>query len=187
MADLPAELAGRFGAWHKRAIACMDGVEEESAAWRPASGPQSLLWQLWHVARWDDRFARIIANRAPGLRNDVPKAEIWIRDSVAQQWGWPADLNLGVANAAGTGLTFEANAALHFPGIQPVIDYARLAFEYVELAVAALDPNSLGEFPGKDNDTWATNAVMYLEHLPEHIAVMEVLRALQGMPPLPDG
>jgi hypothetical protein len=96
-------------------------------------------------------------------------------------------LNLGVANAAGTGLTFEENAALHFPGIQPVIDYARLAFEYVELAVAALDPNSLGEFPGKDNDTWATNAVMYLEHLPEHIAVMEVLRALQGMPPLPDG
>jgi len=35
--------------------------------------------------------------------------------------------------------------------------------------------------------TWATNVLMYLEHLPEHIAVMEVVRALQGMPPLSDG
>ena len=187
MADLPAELAARFSAWHKRAIDCLTGVSEEAAAWRPENGPQSLLWQLWHIARWDDRFAWIIADRAPRLRNQVPKVDIWIRDSVAQRWGWPADLKLGVANVAGTGLTFAENAALHFPGIPAVIDYARLAFEHVELAVASLDPNSMGELPLNDTDTWATNAVMYLEHLPEHIAAMEVLRALQGMPPLPDG
>ena len=187
MADLPAELAARFGEWHKRAIDCFAGVTEEAAAWRPARGPQSLLWQLWHIARWDDRFAWIIADRAPGLRNDVPKVEIRLRDSVARRWGWPADLKRGVADAAGTGLSYDENAALLFPGIQPVIDYARLAFQHVELAVASLDPNSMGEFPRNDTDTWATNAVMYLEHLPEHIAVMEVLRALQGIPPLPDG
>lgn len=187
MADLPAELAARFGDWHKRAIDCFDGVSEEAAAWRPASGPQSLLWQLWHIARWDDRFAWIIADRAPGLRNPVPKVEIWLRDSVAQQWGWPADLKLGRANVAGTGLTYAENAALVFPGIHAVIDYARPAFEHVELAVASLDPNSMGELPLKDTDTWATNALIYLEHVPEHVAVMEVLRALQGIPQMPDG
>lgn len=187
VADLPAELSARFSAWHRRAIDCFTGVSEEAAAWRPPSGPQSLLWQLWHIARWDDRFAWIIADRAPGLRNSVPRVEIWLRDSVAQSWSWPADLKLGIADAAGTGLSFDENAALLFPGIQPVVDYARSAFQYVELAVASLDPNSLGDFPGNDTDTWATNAVMYLEHLPEHIAVMEVLRALHGMPPLPDG
>jgi hypothetical protein len=117
----------------------------------------------------------------------VPKVEIWLRDSVAERWGWPADLKLGVANVAGTGMSFEENAALRFPGIQPVIDYAHLAFEHVELAVASLDPESLGKFPQNDSDTWATNAVTYLEHLPEHVAVMEVLRALRGLPPLADG
>lgn len=49
----------------------------------------------------------------------------------------------------------------------------------------------MGEIPpgSKDTDTdsWATNALMYLEHLPEHISVMEVLRSLQGLSPLPDG
>ncbi|TMC35640.1 MAG: DinB family protein [Chloroflexi bacterium] len=52
VADLPAELAARFGEWHKRAIDCFVGVTEEAAVWRPARGPQSLLWQLWHIARW---------------------------------------------------------------------------------------------------------------------------------------
>lgn len=186
MADLPAELAARFVAWHKRAIECFGGVGDDAAAWRPSGGPQSLLWQLWHVARWDDRFAWVIADRAPGLRSLVPKVEVWHRDSVAQKWGWPADIKLGVSNTAGTGLTYEDNAAFAFPGIQPVIEYARAAFAHVELAVGSLDPGSMGEPPRNDTDTWATNAVMYLEHLPEHIAVMEVLRALQGMPTLPD-
>jgi len=47
----------------------------------------------------------------------------------------------------------------------------------------------MGEIPpgAKDTDSWATNALMYLEHLPEHISVMEVLRSLQGLSPLPDG
>lgn len=181
-------MAARFRAWHKRAFECFADVSEEAAVWRPPAGPQSLVWQLWHVARWDDRFAWIIADRAPRLRSVIPKHEIWIRDSVAAKWGWPADLKLGTANVAGTGLSFEENAALGFPGIQPVMDYARPAFEHVERAVAALDPESLGEIPprAKDTDTWAVNVIMYLEHLPEHIAVMETLRALQGLPQLPD-
>ena len=187
MTDLPRELAARFGDWHKRAIACVADANEEDASWRPERGPQSLLWQLWHIARWDDRFAWIVADRAPGLRSPVPKAEVWKRDSVPQRWGWPADLNLGRANVAGTGLAFDENAALRFPDIRSVSDYARSAFDYVELAVAALDPASMAERPAKDTDTWATNVVMYLEHLPEHVAVMEVLRALRGLPQLPDG
>jgi hypothetical protein len=188
LADLPGEIAARFHDWHKRAIDCFAGVSEEASAWRPDSGPQSLLWQLWHVARWDDRFAWIIADRAPGLRRGVPQHEIWLRDSVAAKWGWPADLKLGRGNA-GTGLSAEQNAALVFPGIQQVVDYARAAFQHVEFAVASLDPATLGEIPPRatDTDSWATNALMYLEHLPEHIAVMEVLRSLQGLSQLPDG
>jgi hypothetical protein len=118
----------------------------------------------------------------------VPKHEIWLRDSVAANWGWPADLQLGGGNA-GTGLSREQNTALVFPGIQPVVDYSRAAFQHVELAVASLDPATMGEIPSraKDTDSWATNALMYLEHLPEHISVMEVLRSLQGLSSLPDG
>jgi len=52
-----------------------------------------------------------------------------------------------------------------FPGIQPVVDYARAAFHHVELAVASLDPATMGEIPArskeKDTDSWATNALMF--------------------------
>ena len=59
----------------------------------------------------------------------------------------------------------ESRSQIVFPGIQPVVDYARAAFHHVELAVASLDPATMGEIPArskeKDTDSWATNALMF--------------------------
>ena len=37
-----------------------------------------------------------------------------------------------------------------------------------------------------DTETWAANALMYMEHLPAHVAVMQALRGMQGLPAIPD-
>lgn len=182
---LPDEIASRFHAWHASALDCLEGVTDGQAQWRPSRGPQCLLWQLWHIARWDDRFAQIIAERATGLRAEISRQQIWERDAIRARWGWTPDLQLGKRDS-GTGLTEEQAAALHFPSVDLVRDYARHAFDYVETAVAALEPGAMDELAGEDTESWAANALQYLEHVPEHVGVMRVLRDLQRMPPLKD-
>ena len=87
---------------------------------------------------------------------------------------------------AGTGLTEEQAAALAFPEVGVVRDYAKKTFDHVEAAVAALDPDAMDQPAGQDTESWTANALQYLEHLPEHVAVMKVLRELQSLPALDD-
>lgn len=185
MMTLPEEIASRFHAWHTTALKCVEGVPDTQARWRPKRGPQSLLWQLWHIARWDDRFAQIIAERATAPRGEIPRQQVWERMSIRERWGWRQDLELGLREA-GTGLTEEQAAALPFPDLAGVRDYAAPAFAYVETAVAALDPSAMDQPAGQDTESWTANALQYLEHVPEHVAAMKVLRDLQGLPPLED-
>ena len=163
------------------ALQCVEGVTDIQARWRPAGGPQCLLWQLWHIARWDDRFAQIIAERASNLRGEISSKQVWERESIRARWGWTPDLQLGRRDA-GTGLTEEQAAGLAFPNVDLVRDYAQRAFDYVEMAVAAFDPDAMGQPAGQDTETWTANALQYLEHVPEHVAVMNVLRGLQDLP-----
>lgn len=185
MQTMPEVIASRFHAWHRTALQCIEGVTDGQARWRPARGPQCLLWQLWHIARWDDRFAQIVAERATHLRSEIAREQVWTREGIRARWGWRPDLELGLREA-GTGLTEEQAAALPFPGAEAVRDYAEKAFGLVETAVAALDPGALDQPAGQDTESWAANALQYLEHVPEHVAVMNVLRAWQDLPPLDD-
>jgi len=176
---LPVVIAARFHAWHAAALRCVEDVTDAQARWRPARGPQSLIWQLWHIARWDDRFAQIIAEQATRLEHDLPREQVWARDDLRVRWAW-TDIELG-RREAGTDLTDEQAAALPFPALELVRDYATRAFDFVESAVAALAPAGMLAPAGQDVESWAANALQYLEHLPEHVAAMDTLRAMQGL------
>ena len=140
---------------------------------------------MWHIARWDDRFAQIITEHAAGVRDEISREQVWDRESTRARWGWKPDLQLGKRDS-GTGLTEEQAAALPFPEVDVVRDYAKAAFAYVEAAVAALDPGAMDQPAGQDTESWTANALQYLEHVPEHVAVMKVLRELQYLPALDD-
>jgi DinB family protein len=180
MDTLSLLMAARFRAWHAAALRCVEDVTDDQALWRPPRGPQAMTWQLWHIARWDDRFAQIIAELAPSLEHDVPRDQVWARENVRVRWGWK-DIELG-RREAGTGLSDEQAAALPFPTLEFVREYATQAFGYAESAVAALAPDAMLEPAGADVESWAANVLQYLEHLPEHVAVMNALRAWQGLP-----
>jgi hypothetical protein len=177
---LPVVIAARFHAWHTAALRCVDDVTDAQARWRPERGPQSLMWQLWHIARWDDRFAQIISEQASSRAQDLPRDQVWTRGNVRDRWGWTG-IELGRRDA-GTDLTDQQAAALPFPTLELVREYATQAFGYVESAVAALAPDAMLEPAGADVESWAANALQYLEHLPEHVAAMNALRAWQELP-----
>lgn len=154
MGTLPEALASRFRAWHDTALACVADVTDGQARWRPERGPQCLAWPLWHIARWDDRFAQIIAQRATHLHREIPREQVCDRDGVRAGWGWPSELATGLQDA-GTGLTEQQAALRPFPSLDAVRSYARQALSSVESAVAALDPGMMHQPVSGDHEKLA--------------------------------
>jgi hypothetical protein len=49
-----------------------------------------VAWQVWHIARWDDRYAEILVEKTPELADRFgPPQQIWAAESLAKQWGLP--------------------------------------------------------------------------------------------------
>jgi hypothetical protein len=49
----------------------------------------SVAWQVWHIARWDDRYAEILVEKTPELASGFgPPEQIWAAESLAKQWAY---------------------------------------------------------------------------------------------------
>ncbi len=53
-------IARQYHACHTALLAMVDELSEDQFRWRPSPGPQSIGWNLWHVARWDDYLAEVL-------------------------------------------------------------------------------------------------------------------------------
>ena len=81
----------------------------------------------------------------------------------------------------------EAAEEIRFPDQEEVVGYARLAFAYAEEAITLVADDQLLAPPKVDpgGDTKLDNALIYLEHLSRHLGMIESIRGLQGVSPLP--
>lgn len=61
----------RYQETHKAALSLVEDLTEERFHWGPNRGLQSIAWQLWHIARWDDFLGEVLIGRP--LR--------WLRDA----------------------------------------------------------------------------------------------------------
>jgi uncharacterized damage-inducible protein DinB len=52
-------LAHEYRRCHEAAVRVVDELSDEQFRWRPSAGPQSIGWNLWHIARWDDYTAEV--------------------------------------------------------------------------------------------------------------------------------
>src|SRR6202521_1072908 len=75
---------------HAAALALVGELSEEQFRWRPDRGPQSIGWNLWHIAKWDDFMAEALVARTPSLSHLGPARQIWDSRQIADQWGWGA-------------------------------------------------------------------------------------------------
>jgi DinB superfamily len=55
-----ALLAKQYGACHKALLSLVEELPQDQFRWRPTPGPQSIGWNLWHAARWDDYLAQVL-------------------------------------------------------------------------------------------------------------------------------
>ena len=73
----------------------------------------SIGFNLWHVARWDDSLFPGLAQQVPALVSKLAAPEqVWTRRDLASAWGMPEQLGGG---GAGTGLPRDDAQGLRPP------------------------------------------------------------------------
>ena len=76
-------LARQYRACHKAALAMVGELSQEQFRWRPTQGPQSIGWNLWHIARWDDYLAEVLLHHTPSLGHLGPARQVWKERNIA--------------------------------------------------------------------------------------------------------
>ena len=179
-------LAKHYRNCHKAALAMVDDLSEEQFRWRPTPGPQSIGWNLWHIARWDDYLAEVLLEHTPSLGHLGPPRQVWKERKIATRWNLKS-IDLGLEEG-GTSLTDLQAAAMTFPSKQAVTEYTAEAFDHLDAILPELDdslmprilPTIVTEaFPTQDS--YGDNVAEMLKHTCEHLGTMEALKGMLGL------
>ncbi len=166
---------------HKVVLDFAEELDETQLRWKPRGYSTSIGFHLWHLARESDFLRAIILERTPQLGEDFGEPrEIWARESLAQKWGFPTELNATV----GTGLNDDVAATLPLPPKNELMDYLSRSYEAIEKFVALLDeryPNFENEDEEfrKKLESIRLNLLVFLSHDCRHLGMMECLKGLQ--------
>ena len=166
---------------HKVVIEFAESLDEDQLRWRPKGYSTSIGFHLWHLARESDFLKTVVLERTPQLGEDFGEAkEIWAKDSLAQKWGFPTELNATV----GTGLSDEVASTLPIPPKDELMDYLRCSYEVLEKFIELLDeryPNfdNVDENLNKKLQNIRLNLLIFLSHDCRHLGMMECLKGLQ--------
>ncbi|HMU92239.1 MAG TPA: DinB family protein [Anaerolineales bacterium] len=166
---------------HKVVLDFASRLDDDQMHWRPRGYSTSIGFHLWHLARESDYLKAIILERTPQL---VPEfgtpLEIWVKEGLAQKWGFPTGLNATV----GTGLSDEAVETLPIPRKEELVDYLQRSYDAVEEFVERLDeryPNfdDVDDELKKKLQNIRLNLLVFLTHDCRHLGMMECLKGLQ--------
>ena len=165
----------------------MAGKLEDSQL-RLHAGPTSpsILFHIWHLARWADRVQSTVPGLTPALGQKLSLGvEIWDRDGLAAAWGFD-ETKLGNGRT-GSGMTDADAQALPFPETSTVLASVERAFQAVEDAFAAIDDEQLVQ-PAKLKTAHGpiheivTGEIMtsHLAHVSRHLGMIEALIGVMG-------
>jgi DinB superfamily len=179
-------LARQYHRCHQATLAMVDELSEDQFRWRPSPGPQSIGWNLWHIARWDDYLAEVLLRHTPSLGHLGAARQVWSEQNIATRWGLDS-VDLGLEDG-GTSLTDLQAATMTFPSKEAVIEYAQAAFDHLDAIlrelVDALIPKVLPTvtteaFP--THDPYGVTVVEMFRHACEHLGTMQALKGMLGL------
>ncbi len=171
-------LAKKYAIAQGRVIESAEQMDDAHFARSMGTRVHSVAWQVWHIARWDDRYAEILVEKTPELADRFgPPEQIWAAESLAKQWGLPIG-HMGRRDT-GTEMDDESADALRLPETAVVVDYARRVFARLQAVIN--EARIFTAIPGDPgNDTYAHNTMLYPDHVQRHLGMIEALRGLQG-------
>ena len=166
---------------HKVVLNFADELSDDQLNWRPEGYSTSIGFHLWHLARESDYLKAAILkyypNLGPGLDEE---AEIWVRQNLAQKWGFPTEAH----ETVGTGLRDEVAETLPIPRKSELLEYLRTSYDALEEFVELLDTSyftfeNLDEELTKKIQKVRLNLLVFLTHDCRHLGMMECLKGLQ--------
>jgi len=151
----------------------------------------SIGFDAWHCGRWADHLQMLLPRMTEGLGKRLgAREQIWVEQSLARRWGYPAD-KLGLVET-GMGMDESLAAALPLPDRPVLLDYLRRAFSAADDAVGRLvDGDLMVAATVADEDApWlhgeakgppANWVLGYYEHDNRHLGMVEARRGLLGL------
>jgi len=172
---------------HRSALLLVAELSEGQFRWRPPKGPQSIAWNLWHIARWDDVLAEVLVARTASLSHLGPAHQIWKSSKMAEDWRL-GGVQLGVEDA-GTGLADADAATINLPEKHAVVGYVSEAFRHLDTVLTGIDDALLPQivpppvlYPSQlQPDTYGDDIMIWLQHANAHLGMMEALKGMLGL------
>lgn len=166
---------------HKAVLHLAEDLNDEQLNWKPEGYSTSIGFHLWHLARESDYLKAAILHHNPQLIPEFGDGrEIWQREALAQQWGFPE----GLHETVGTGLSDEAAQNLPIPQKHELLEYLQNSYEMIEQFIELLDI----KYPNFENvdvelqtkiEMIRLNLLVFLTHDCRHLGMMECLKGLQ--------
>jgi hypothetical protein len=175
------EVLHSFKDIHKVVVNLVYELNDEQIAWKPEGYSTSIGFHLWHLARESDYLKAAILNRNPQF---VPEfgdgIEIWLKESLAQKWGFPE----GLHETVGTGLSDEIASNLPIPKKEELLAYLRSSYAAIENFIELLDSKyphfgNVDDVLQKKIEVIRLNLLVFLTHDCRHLGMMECLKGLQ--------
>jgi hypothetical protein len=187
MGERPTEsltrlLVANYAIAHERTLKVVADLTDEQFAKPLHQSVHSIGWQLWHIARWDDRFAEILLENLPELaRAHGPARQLWNSESISERWGFPVGA-MGLRDT-GTDMKDEDADQLTLPSKSEVVDYTRRAFAFADEVCGSLtDQLILMESPrDPDHESVGQNLMYWLDHVNRHLGMMEAMKGQLGL------
>lgn len=152
---------------------------DETTFHSPYGTANSIAFNFWHVARWDDSLFPSMAQQVTELADPLGHPEqLWARENIGQRWRLPSELGGG---AAGTGLPQDTAHGLVLPARDELLSYATRVFDEFADRIKRLDSAALERtLPPKNERTVGHWLLYYWEHAARHLGMMEALRGVHG-------
>ena len=175
-------LARNYRIAHDRVLKVVDDLSTEQFDRPLHKAVHSIGWQLWHIARWDDRFCEVLVEKLPeAVGGHRTPSQIWNAEALTERWGLPAG-TMG-ARDTGTSMDDEAAEQMRLPGKDAVVDYARRVFAVLDELIGSISDELLvSALPGDpDRESAGQNVMYYLDHVNRHLGMIEAMKGLQGV------
>ena len=181
--SLPAlyDVLHSFKDVHMVVLKFAEGLGDDQLNCKPEGYSTSIGFHLWHLARESDYLKAAILKFYPNLELRLEaEGEIWMRENLAQKWGFPAEAH----ETVGTGLSEEVAANLPIPKKDELLTYLRSSYEAIENFIDLLDTHystfeNLDEELIRKIQNIRLNLLVFLTHDCRHLGMMECLKGLQ--------
>ena len=186
----PDLLTFLYRQWQDRVLGVVEDLSEQQLRWRTAK-VTSVAFNLWHLARWDDLLASLLADMTPSLHGRLgARPELWSSRGLAREWGFPT--SLGHADT-GMGIDEDVSVALPLPAKPVLIGYARDAFGAMRESLAAVSDGDLTDHGSVDltRTPWLTEygprasvaswILSFADHGNRHLGMIEAIRGMQDL------